>query len=78
MINLLKRIGQDLSKHFNYEDIDNFFYLQYFVCRYIRNKYLWNNKSILNKFISYFNTTDIDELSYMIYEKIKNNDSKPK
>ena len=72
-IDILNQIKKDLKQKIKSEEIENLniFSLHHGVCLYIRNKYLWKNPIVLEELKKYFNTDDVDELSFMILEFIK-------
>ena len=66
-------IKKDITKNFDITTIDetNPFAMHWGICMYIRNKYLWQNKPLVEILNKHFNTKEPDELSHKIFHEIK-------
>jgi len=69
-------IKQDLEKVFDLSSISKIdcFDIHFGICRYIRNKFLWNNAELTNLLNKHFKTDNVDDLSHCILNHIVNND----
>lgn len=67
---LINEIYQDVKNILNLDEINNFFYIHFCICQYIRNKYLWNNISYRKVFMDHYNNENIDDISYMIFKDV--------
>lgn len=71
MQDLINQIVLDLKNISTNLDINDFFIIHFYVCAYIRNKYLWNNNKLINKLKDYFKTDDVDEISFKLFSIAK-------
>ncbi len=69
---LLNKIKKDLEGQLDLKSINNLdkFSLHFGVCKYIRNKYLWNSPAYKRILSEYFKELEVDALSYKILKEI--------
>lgn len=76
VFDILKKIKKDLIGKIDFNKLDkmNILEIHFGVCGYIRNKYLWNNPTLVKELNLFFRTDNVDDLSYKILEAIKKED----
>ena len=69
----LKMVKKDLEMRFDLKNIDmsDILRVHFQVCLYIRNKYLWHNKTLTNSLLKHFSSENVDDLSLEILKTIK-------
>lgn len=70
ILEIIKKDLEEKLKPITIDTIDSFS-RHFIVCRYIRNQYLWTNKSYCLILNQYFKTDNVDELSHAIFDEIR-------
>ena len=67
---IILMIAKDIKNIVDLKLIEDYFYLHYYLCRYIRNKYSWNNKFLKLYFQKCYNIEDVDDISFLILKDV--------